>query len=71
MPIDAYNAIAAMEQKIVRVLRARGPLGEKKLRDLTNAYRAGLWVFDTALKNVLAAKLARFDPRRRVYAVLV
>jgi hypothetical protein len=70
MPIDAYNAIAAMEQKIVRVLRARGPLGEKKLRDLTNAYRAGLWVFDTALKNVLAAKLARFDPRRRVYAVL-
>jgi hypothetical protein len=71
MPIDAYNAIAAMEQKIVRVLRARGPLGEKKLRDLTNAYRAGLWVFDTALKNVLAAKLARFDPRRRVYAILV
>jgi hypothetical protein len=70
MPTDAYNAIAAMEQKIVRVLRARGPLGEKKLRDLTNAYRAGLWVFDTALKNVLAAKLARFDPRRRVYAVL-
>jgi hypothetical protein len=70
MPIDAYNAIAAMEQKIMRVLRARGPLGEKKLRDLTNAYRAGLWVFDTALKNVLAAKLARFDPRRRVYAVL-
>jgi hypothetical protein len=70
MPIDAYNAIAAMEQKIVRVLRARGPLGEKKLRDLTNAYRAGLWVFDTALKNVLAAKLARFDPRRRVYAIL-
>jgi hypothetical protein len=41
MPIDAYNAIAAMEQKIVRKLRARGPLGEKKLRDLTNAYRAG------------------------------
>jgi hypothetical protein len=70
MPTEAYNAIAAMEQKIVRVLRARGPLGEKKLRDLTNAYRAGLWVFDTALKNVLAAKLARFDPRRRVYAVL-
>ena len=70
MPTEAYNAIAAMEQKIVRVLRARGPLGEKKLRDLTNAYRAGLWVFDTALKNVLAAKLARFDPRRRVYAIL-
>jgi hypothetical protein len=70
MPTEAYNAIAAMEQKIMRVLRARGPLGEKKLRDLTNAYRAGLWVFDTALKNVLAAKLARFDPRRRVYAVL-
>ena len=70
MPTDAYNAIASMEQKIVRVLRARGPLGEKKLRDLTNAYRAGLWVFDTALKNVLAAKLVRFDPRRRVYAVL-
>jgi hypothetical protein len=70
MPTEAYNAIAAMEQKIVRVLRARGPLGEKKLRDLTNAYRAGLWVFDTALKNVLTAKLARFDPRRRVYAVL-
>jgi|GEM_PF-5785530 len=70
MPIDAYNAIATMEQKIVRVLRTRGPLGEKKLRDLTNAYRAGLWVFDTALKNVLAAKLARFDPRKRIYAIL-
>ncbi|MCI2429474.1 DUF3987 domain-containing protein [Candidatus Acetothermia bacterium] len=70
MPTDAANAIAVMEQKIVKVLRSRGPLAEKKLRDQTNAYRAGLWVFSTALANLQQAKEVLYEPRSRVYAVL-
>ncbi len=70
MPTEAANSIANMEQKIVKVLKSRGPLGQRALRDRTNAYRAGLWVFDTALKNLIAAKVVHYDPRNRVYAVL-
>lgn len=70
MPVEANNAIAAMEQKIVKVLRARGPQRARELKRLTNAHRAGLWVFETALTNLQRAGEVRYDPRTKVFAVL-
>jgi hypothetical protein len=54
-PIDADNAIAAMEEKIRRVLSAKGPRKPRELRRDTHANRAGLWIFDTAITNLKSA----------------
>jgi hypothetical protein len=70
MPVEADNAIAAMEQRIKRVLQARGPQRARELKKLVNAHRAGLWVFETALKNLMSANEVRYEPRNRVYAFL-
>jgi hypothetical protein len=70
MPVEADNAIAAMEQRIKRVLQARGPQRVRELKKLVNAHRAGLWVFEAALKNLMSANEVRYEPRNRVYAVL-
>ncbi len=70
MPIDALNVIAAMEQKIVKVLKARGPQKARELKRLCNAHRAGLWVFEHALTNLQRSQEVRYDPRNRVFAVL-
>jgi hypothetical protein len=70
MPVEASNAIAALEQRICKVLRSRGPLRERDLRRYVNAERVGLWAFSTALSNLQRAGVVRYDARRRVYAVL-
>ncbi len=70
MPLEAHNAIAALEQRICKVLKSRGPLRERDLWRYVNAERVGLWAFSTALANLQQAKEVRYDPRRRVYAVL-
>jgi hypothetical protein len=51
-PIDADNKVARMEEKIRRQLKSRGPLKDWELKQKVNANRAGLWVFDTAKKNL-------------------
>jgi hypothetical protein len=70
MPVEASNAIAALEQRICKVIRSRGPLRERDLRRYVNAERVGLWAFSTALSNLQRAGVVRYDARRRVYAVL-
>jgi len=50
-PIDAENNIARMEEKIRRQLRA-GPKTDRTLRQKTNADRAGLWAFRSAINNL-------------------
>lgn len=70
MPVEAGNAIAALEQRICKKLKSRGPLRERDLRRYVNAERVGLWAFETALENLQRAKEVRFDPKKRVYAVL-
>jgi hypothetical protein len=70
MPVEASNAIAALEQRICKVLKSRGPLRERDIRRYVNAERVGLWAFSTALSNLQQAGMVRYDPRRRVYAVL-
>jgi hypothetical protein len=54
-PIDADNKVARMEESIRRVLR-RGPKKENSLKQSVNANRSGLWVYETARKNLERAK---------------
>jgi hypothetical protein len=70
MPVEASNAIAALEQRICKTLKSRGPLRERDLRRYVNAERVGLWAFATALSNLQQAGMVRYDPRKKVYAVL-
>jgi hypothetical protein len=70
LPLEASNAIAAMEQKIRQKLKTRGPLRERDLKRLTNANRDGIWVFDTARENLERANEIVFDPKSRVYRLV-
>jgi hypothetical protein len=70
MPVEASNAIAALEQRICKVLKSRGPLRERDLRRYVHAERVGLWAFSTALSNLQQAGLVRYEARKKVYAVL-
>jgi len=53
-PVDADGKVAAMEAKIRRALEAKGPLKERELRQLTHADRTGIWVFQSALRNLVS-----------------
>ena len=54
-PIDADNGIAKMEEKIRRQLKGRA-LKDAQLKQNVNANRAGLWFYDTAMKNLIKAE---------------
>jgi hypothetical protein len=70
MPVEASNAIAALEQRICKKLKSRGPLRERDLRRYVHAERVGLWAFSTALSNLQQAGMVRYEARKKVYAVL-
>jgi hypothetical protein len=63
-PIDADNAIAKMEEKIRRQLRA-GPKTERQLKQNTNAQRSGTWFFETARKNLVRVEEIVWDTRSK------
>lgn len=52
-PIDGDNAAAVMEEKIRRALKTKGDLTRRELSQLTHAHRSGIWLFDTALGNLI------------------
>lgn len=54
-PVDADNRIAHLEQRIRQVLRVKGPLKKRVLRNYTNANRYGLWAFQMAIDNLRKA----------------
>jgi hypothetical protein len=66
-PIDAANTIAAMEEKIRRILKARGALPERELKQYTNATRSGLWAFQAAKKNLMTHDEVGFNRKQKVY----
>jgi hypothetical protein len=68
-PIDADNTIAAMEEKIRRVLKARGSQKDRELKQLTAAYRAGLWAYNTAKKNLIASGEMGFNRKKKTYFI--
>lgn len=51
-PIDAEGQVARMEEKIRRVLQARGPLEKRDLQRAVNYQRFGAWVFGQAVENL-------------------
>jgi hypothetical protein len=69
-PIDADNAIARLEESIRRVLSTYGPMTERDLKRRVAYQRAGVWVFNQALDNLLRSKEVRFlsDKRRMALA---
>ena len=66
-PIDCDNSIAKMEEKIRRNLRARGPLRERQIKQVTGANRDGLFVFNNAMKNLMRAREIAWDKSTRCY----
>ena len=64
-PIDADSAMAQMEERIRRSLRGGVPKTEGQIRKETNAHRAGLWFFETALKNLSRAGEIRKNGKSR------
>ena len=63
-PIDADSEIAKMEEKIRRVL-IQGPLKDRDLKQKTHANRTGLWVYNSALKNLQNSKESGWDGKSK------
>jgi hypothetical protein len=55
-PIDAENCMARMEQSIRNNLVRKGCLKDRELKQKVHAYRSGLWIYNTAIKNLMASK---------------
>lgn len=55
-PVEGDNPAAIMEEKIRRMLSAKGDMTKRELRQYTNADRGGLWLFDAALSNLIKAE---------------
>lgn len=62
-PIDAESRIAMMEEKIRRVLKIKGPLSDRELKQQTHGNRAGLWLYEQAKQNLKRSTELRQDPR--------
>jgi hypothetical protein len=70
-PIDADNAMAAMEQKIKRALLKFGPMRERDLKRKVSAGRSGLWMFDKAAGNLRSAGDVEYNSKRREWRLLI
>lgn len=67
-PIEAESSIAHMEEKIRRHLSA-GPLPERVLKQKTSYNKKGLWVWESATKNLQRANEIFYNKRDRVWEV--
>jgi hypothetical protein len=68
-PIDADNKIARMEEKIRRALR-KGQKKERRLQQVVNAHRAGLWVYETAKKNLERCNEISFNKKSKKWKLV-
>jgi hypothetical protein len=68
-PIDADNKVARMEEKIRRAL-GKGQKKERRLKQGVNANRAGLWVFQTAMKNLERYNEINFNKKSKKWKLL-
>lgn len=67
-PLDADNVIAGMEQKIMRLLQ-RQPRPDRELKQHTHASRSGMWIYETAKRNLLRSKEIAFNPKEKCYLI--
>jgi len=68
-PIDADTQLAALEQKIQRVL-SRGPLGKYALKKAVNYARVGLGPYTQALRNLTEAGHVRWDKGKQAHVLI-
>jgi hypothetical protein len=68
-PVDAENTIAKLEERIRRVL-AKGPVGVRELQQRAHASRAGLWAWNTAVRNLEAAGEIKLDLKTKFYRLI-
>ena len=61
-PIDADGKMAVMEERIRRVLKT-GIHSNRDLQKKTHAERAGSWIFQTALKNLVSSSQITFEKK--------
>ncbi len=66
-PVDADNVVAKLEEKIRRVLKAKGQANNRELKRALHTSQTGLWFYNTALENLTKAKEVAFDKGLGVY----
>lgn len=66
-PIDAQNQIARVEEVIRRHLKVKGGLTKRELKRVAHAKNTGLYIFESALANLIQSGEVVFMPRRRQY----
>ncbi|MDD3580091.1 MAG: bifunctional DNA primase/polymerase [Desulfobacca sp.] len=65
-PIDADNAGAKIEETIRRLL-TNGPLRKRDLEKRGHKHRVGVWLWNQAVKNLLAEKDLSYNPQEKIY----
>jgi len=66
-PVDADNVVAKMEEKIRRVLDAKGNLTNRDIFLFTNARRVGRFYFNNAIKNLKDSDEIGFNAKTKKY----
>jgi len=66
-PIDADSKVAAMEERVRRILRQNGGMVPGELKRQVHYSRHGLWVFENAMRNLMRAGEVKFDRKARLY----
>jgi len=69
-PIDADNATALMEERIRRQIKTRGEMSLRNIKRNCHADRAGIWIFETALKNLLRVREIGVSKETQKYYLL-
>ena len=70
-PIDSDNKVAGVEEKLRRVLRARGHATERTLKKAVHVERIGLWIYSQAKTNLYRAKELKYDKKSNSYSLQV
>jgi hypothetical protein len=66
-PIDADSRIAAMEERIRRVVNSREGINRRDLQRAVHYHRHGIFVFRTAIRNLTQSDEIKFDSKRKEY----
>jgi hypothetical protein len=66
-PIDADSGVARLEEKVRRVLKAKGRIGNRDLKRALHVNQVGLWLYNTAINNLTQEKEIGFDKDLGVY----
>lgn len=68
-PVDADSKIAALEERIRRIL-SNGPLFKRDLERKINKSRCGNWAWNMAIRNLIGAREIRFNKKQNTYEKL-